>query len=149
MKLCMYLDVNESFLWLSLLITALAFMRKILWPQILIDYSMKTRLSKSKNPIWKFIFTTHLIIHHHQKCQREFFALRKSLRVMKLLRIASDRVLFRILDNRVSFRFLSDRLFFKILSDRLLTWFFSPSFLVCCYFLSKKGATTFYKKQIF
>ena len=90
---------------------------------------MKMRPSKIKILIWKFILITHACIIPSPKSQMEFFGAQMSLRVLKLLRVLSDRVLcrvlsdrflFRIVGNRVHFRVLSDRDLFRFLSDRVL-----------------------------
>ena len=73
---------------------------------------------------------------HHPLChillpksQKEFFTAQKTLRIMKLLRVLSDRVILRVLSDRflfcflsdwVSFRFLSDGILLMVLSDRVL-----------------------------
>ena len=44
----------------------------------------------------------------------------KSLRVLNLLRVLSDSVLFRFLSDWALFKFLSDRVLFMVLSDRAL-----------------------------
>ena len=54
------------------------------------------------------------------KRQKEFFAVKKSLRVLKLLRIITDRVLFRFLNDMVLYRFLSDGVLLKVLSHRVI-----------------------------
>ena len=47
------------------------------------------------------------------KSQKEFLAAQKSLRILKLLRILINRVLFKFFSDRVLFRVLSDRLLFE------------------------------------
>ena len=42
------------------------------------------------------------------------------MRVLKLMRVLSDKVLFRLLSNRTFLRFLSDRVLSRVLSDRVL-----------------------------
>ena len=50
----------------------------------------------------------------------KIFAAQNSLRVLKLLKVFCNRVLFRVLSDSVFFRFLSDLVFFRCLSDRVL-----------------------------
>ena len=47
------------------------------------------------------------------KSEKDFFAVQKSLRVLKLLRAPIDKVLFRLLSDRVPLRVLSDRVSFE------------------------------------
>ena len=79
---------------------------------------MKTRPSKTKCFIWIFIPVTHSIIYHYEKEKTEFFAMQKSLRVLKLLKVLLG-VLFRFHSDRALFRFLSDRVLLRVLSDRI------------------------------
>ena len=51
----------------------------------------------------------------YQKAKKSFFVTQKSLRVLKFLRVFSDRVLFRFLIDGILFRVLSDRVFFEYL----------------------------------
>ena len=53
------------------------------------------------------------------KSQKELFTARKSLRVLKFLRIFLDSVVLRFHSDRVLFRFLFDRIVFRVLSDRI------------------------------
>ena len=55
----------------------------------------------------------------------EFFGAQMSLRVLKLLRVLSDRVLCRVLSDRFLFRIVGNRVHFRVLSDRDLFRFLS------------------------
>ena len=81
---------------------------------------MKKIPSKSKILIWKFIPITHSIIYHHQKNRKSVFPVQKLMRVLKLVRVLSDKVFFRLLSDKTFLRFLSDRVLSRVLSDRVL-----------------------------
>ena len=81
---------------------------------------MKMRPSKSKIFLWNFIPITHSIIYHYQKAKKGSFAAQKSLRVLKLMWIFIDRVVWRYHSDSVRFRFFSDRILSRVLSDRVL-----------------------------
>ena len=87
------------------------FTRKTILLQFLSDCGLKMRPSKGKILIWKFFPATHSIMYYNKKSQKEFFAAQKVLRVVKLLRILSDRAICRALSGSVLFRFLSDCVF--------------------------------------
>ena len=59
---------------------------------------------------------SHSTIYHHQKAKKNFFAAQKSLRVLKLLRILTDRVVFRF---SIDMIFLQRQGLLLVLSDRL------------------------------
>ena len=62
------------------------------------------------------IYPYHPLYHMlYQKAKKSFFVTQKSLRVLKFLRVFSDRVLFRFLIDGILFRVLSDRVFFEYL----------------------------------
>ena len=63
--------------------------------------------------------TFYSIIYHHQKV-KNIVSNTKSLRVLKVLRVLSDKILFRIVSDRVLFRVLRDRVLFRVLSGRVL-----------------------------
>ena len=63
---------------------------------------MKTNNPKAKIFIWKFISIFHCTIYHYQKAKKK---------VLKLLRVLIDRVLF---------RFLSDKAILKVLINMVL-----------------------------
>ena len=56
---------------------------------------MKTKPSKTKIFLWKFIHIINSIIYYYQKAKKSSFEEQKSLRVLKLLRIFIDGVVFR------------------------------------------------------
>ena len=76
---------------------------------------MKTRPSKTRILIWRFIPIINYFIYHHQK---ELFEEQNSLGVLKLLRILNYRVLFTVLSDEVLFKILSYRVLFRILGNR-------------------------------
>ena len=53
------------------------------------------------------------------KNQKEFFASKKSLSVLKLLRVFIDGFVFRFHSDRALFRFLIDRILFRVLRVRV------------------------------
>ena len=81
---------------------------------------MKTRPSKTKIFLWNFIPITYSIINHWQKAKKGKFASQKSSRVLKLLWIFIDRVLYRCHSNNVLFRSFIDRILFRVVNDRVL-----------------------------
>ena len=102
---------------------------------------------------------------HHQlyhiplpEDRKLWFGAQKSLRVLKLLRVLIDRVLFRLFSDRFPFRVLSDRVVFKSSvigfssGFSVISWVISALFLACrylfikscCYFLSLKTDDLFY-----
>ena len=123
---------------------------------------MKTRPSKTKIFIWKFIPITTLSFTITKK--PKIFKAQKSLKVLKLLRIFIDSIVFRFHRNRIFFWFFIDMIFFRVLSDRV----FSESSVIgsssgstallgyqCCFsamslfFLSNRAATFFIKNRCF
>ena len=82
---------------------------------------MKTRPSKTQIFNWKFIPITHSIIYHYQKAKKSFLVAQKSLKVLKLLRIFIDSVVFRFHNDRTLFRFFIDRILFRVLSDSVFS----------------------------
>ena len=79
----------------------------------------KTRPSKTNIFLRKFISITHSTIYHYQKTRKSFFGAQRSLRVLKLLRLYIDRVVFSFHSDRVLFRFLTDSIPFRVFSDRV------------------------------
>ena len=130
--------------------------------------ALKSRPSKNKIFIWRFILTTHSIIYHYQKAKKIFFfVVQKSLSIEKHLRVFINRVAFRFHSDRVLFRFLIDRIFFRTFCDRaifessvlgsssvsaLLDSSVGSSALFfhhAAIFLSNRAATFFHQKQMF
>ena len=74
---------------------------------------MKTRISKIKILIWKFIPISHATIT--KKLKR--FSAPESLKFLKLLRVLGDRVVFTVLSDRSLSRILRDKVFFRIHSN--------------------------------
>ena len=72
---------------------------------------MKTNNPKAKIFIWKFISIFHCTIYHYQKAKKK---------VLKLLRVLIDRVLFGFHSDRILFRFLSDKAILKVLINMVL-----------------------------
>ena len=62
--------------------------------------SMKMQPSKTKIFLWKFNPIIHSVIYHYQKAKKRKFAAQKSLRVLKLLSISIDSVVFRFHSNK-------------------------------------------------
>ena len=128
---------------------------------------MKRKPSETKVYIWKFNPITHSIIYHYQKSKKSSFALQKSLRFLKFLRVFIDRVVLTFHSDRILFRFLFDSIFFRALSDRgffesLVIGSSSGSAVTdsslgssvhfFCHdanFLSNRATTLFYQKQMF
>ena len=81
--------------------------------------SIKTRSSKIKIFILKFIPITHSIIYHCQKAKRNFFCSAKVIEGPQAPECFIDRVVFRFHSDSVLFRFLIDRILFRVLSDRV------------------------------
>ena len=67
---------------------------------------MKTRPSKTKILISEFTPINHSIIYHYQRSQKSFFVVQKSLRVLKLLRVFTDNVVFKFHIDRLLFTLL-------------------------------------------
>ena len=90
---------------------------------------MKTRPSKTKILIRKFISITHTIMYHHQKFKKSFCNAKVNEgpepnedsidRV--LFMVLSDGVLFRILSDKVLFRIVKDSVLFRVHGDRVLS----------------------------
>ena len=93
-------------------IALLTFGRKILQLQFLKDCSMKTRPSKAKILIKKFIHITHSIIYHHQKAKKRFRDA-KVIQGPKPPNFFNDRVLFRVFSDGVLFSILSDNVLIR------------------------------------
>ena len=85
--------------------------------------SIKTRPSKTKSFIWKFV--PHHPLHHIPllKYQKELFVAQKSLRLVKLLRVLNDKILFKFHSDRILFVFSSERVLLRVLSDRVIIEF--------------------------
>ena len=107
---------------------------------------MKTRFPQTKIFIWKFIPNTYSIIYLCQK---------PKLRVLKLLMVSIDRVLFRFNSDKVLYSFLSymallrilsEKLFFRVPINRFLSCVISALFAACNYFCIKKCDYVFIKK---
>ena len=102
-----------------------------------------------------------------KKPKKEFFAAQKSWRVVNLLRVFIDRVVFRfhsdsvllrflidsvlfgVLSDRGSLRVFSDRLFFRVLSNRFFSWVIGTLFSVIPAIFLSKRATSFLSKTYF
>ena len=106
-------------------IAALMLTRKSVSLQFLSDAGVKMRPSKAKVPERNFFPITHSIVHYNTISQKDFFATQKSLRVLKLSNLLSERVLSSVLSDSVLFRFLSDWVFFRFLTDKVLFKVFS------------------------
>ena len=94
----------------------------------------------------------------------KIFVAQKSLKVLKLLRIFIDSIVFRFHSDRTLFRFFIDRILFRVLSDRV---FFESSVIGCSsgstvllghqcffsamslFFLSNRAANFFIKNRCF
>ena len=81
---------------------------------------MKTKPSKSKIFLWKFIPIIHSFIYHYQKAKKSWFEAQKSWKVLNLMRIFIDSLAFMFHSDKVLFRFVIDRILFRDLSDRVL-----------------------------
>ena len=63
--------------------------------------ALKSRPSKNKIFIWRFILITYSIIYHYQKAKKGFFVVQKSLSIEKHLSVFIDRLAFRFHSDRV------------------------------------------------
>ena len=76
----------------------------------------------------KVLYPSRTLSYAITKKSKKFFEAQKWFRVLKLLRLLSDRVLFRVLSDSALFRLLSNCIFFRFLSDRVLFMVLSDRF---------------------
>ena len=95
------------------------------------------------------------------KKPKEFFVAQKSLKVLKLLRIFIDSVVFRFHSDRTFYRFFIDGILFRVLSDRVFSdssvmrsssgsavlWVINALFPSCRYFFFIKSCCYFFIKN--
>ena len=110
------LDIKSCYLQKIIFITIRDFIKHLVPPNSYGKFlasvskgcSIKTRLSKTKVPMWKSFPITHSVIYHHQKAKR-VFAMQNILRVLDHPNNSNDRTLFMVFSDGVLFRTLSDK----------------------------------------
>ena len=113
-----YQNISGTYIVFVNYIAGLTLPRKIILLQFLSD--CKRSLLRSKFLYENFSPSPTLSYTITKKLKKKFAA-RKPLRLLKLLRALSDRVLFAVLSDSVLFRFLSDLVFLRFLGDRVLS----------------------------
>ena len=131
-----YQDLSGYYMVFMNYIPSSTLTTKIIFLQVLNDCGVKTRwnIYVSSSPTLTYTITKKL---------KKFFGAQKPLRVLKLLRVLSGRVLFRVLSDSVllyssvigSFSYFSVIGFFMVLSNRVL---FESSVINC----SKSSSVT-------
>ena len=102
------------------LVAIIWYLRITLWHSV---YEKNTLVSIFK---WLVPWKRGSIICHYQKAKKSPFVAQKLLKVLKLLKIFTDSVVFRFHSDRALFRFFIDRILFRVLSD----WVFSESSVI-------------------
>ena len=114
-----YHDLSGYYMVFIIYIAALTLMRKNLCVSFQVNVTRKRGLPKPKF-LYENFFPSPTLSYTITYKQNYFFAVQKSLRILKPLRVFNDRVLFRVLSDNVLFRFLSDGIFCRFFSDRVL-----------------------------